>query len=108
MKIVIPGGSGQVGQILARYFHAKGDSVTVLSRSPKAATPWRTVAWDGQTLGPWTAELEGADAVIHLSGAPSTAAIPPKTAARLSIRASSRLACWASPSNRRRCRRRCG
>jgi uncharacterized protein (TIGR01777 family) len=68
MKIVIPGGSGQVGQILARYFHAKGDSVTVLSRSPKTNTPWRTIAWDGETLGPWTAELEGADAVIHLSG----------------------------------------
>lgn len=68
MKIVIPGGSGQVGQILARYFHARGDSVTVLSRSPKATAPWRTIAWDGETLGPWTAELEGADAVIHLSG----------------------------------------
>lgn len=68
MKIVIPGGSGQVGQILARYFHAKGDSVTVLSRSPKTTTPWRTILWDGKTLGPWTAELEGADAVIHLSG----------------------------------------
>ncbi len=67
MKIVIPGGSGQVGQILAHYFHAKGDSVTVLSRSLKSS-PWRTVSWDGETLGPWTAELEGADAVIHLSG----------------------------------------
>jgi hypothetical protein len=28
MKFVIPGGSGQVGHILARYFHARGHAVT--------------------------------------------------------------------------------
>jgi uncharacterized protein len=67
MKLLLPGGSGQVGTILARYFHARGHDVVVLSRAPKAA-PWRTVRWDGKTLGLWAAELEGADAVIHLSG----------------------------------------
>lgn len=40
MKIVIPGGSGQVGTILARAFHRDGHEVVVLSRSPGAA-PWR-------------------------------------------------------------------
>jgi uncharacterized protein (TIGR01777 family) len=68
MRIVLPGGSGQVGQILARHFHAQGHAVTVLSRSPKPA-PWQTLRWDGATLEPsWTRTLEGADAVIHLSG----------------------------------------
>ncbi len=68
MRIVIPGGSGQVGTIIARHLHAKGDEVTVLSRAPKPA-PWRTLSWDGRTLDPaWTSMLEGADAVIHLSG----------------------------------------
>ena len=68
MRIVIPGGSGQVGTILARHLHAKGDEVTVLSRTPKPA-PWRTLPWDGRTLSPaWTKTLEAADAVIHLSG----------------------------------------
>jgi uncharacterized protein (TIGR01777 family) len=68
LKIVLPGGSGQVGTILARHFHAQGHDVTVLSRSPKL-TPWRTLQWDGATLDPsWTQALEGADAVIHLSG----------------------------------------
>ena len=57
MKIVIPGGSGQVGRILARHFHAKGDEVTVLSRSPQPA-PWRVIAWDGATRGDWIVELE--------------------------------------------------
>ena len=49
MKIVIPGGSGQVGTILARAFHGRGDHVVVLSRRA-AARPWRVVAWDGATL----------------------------------------------------------
>jgi uncharacterized protein (TIGR01777 family) len=31
--------------------------------------PWRTAAWDGRKADPaWTRHLEGADAVIHLSG----------------------------------------
>jgi uncharacterized protein (TIGR01777 family) len=67
LKIVLAGGTGQVGTILARAFHAGGDDVVVLSRSPHRA-PWRTVAWDAKTLGPWTAELEGADVVMGLAG----------------------------------------
>lgn len=39
----------------------------VLSRKP-AEAPWRIVGWDGETLGEWTAEIEGADAVINLAG----------------------------------------
>ena len=67
MKILIPGGSGQVGTILARAFHGEGHEVVVLSRAPRTA-PWRVVAWDGRTLGAWTHELDGADVVINLAG----------------------------------------
>ena len=67
MKIVIPGGSGQVGQILARHFHARGHMVTVLSRSPRPA-PWRVVSWDGATPGGWISELEQSDVCINLAG----------------------------------------
>jgi NAD dependent epimerase/dehydratase family enzyme len=68
VRIVIPGGSGQVGTILARHLHAAGHRVTVLSRNPKPA-PWQTLRWDGATLSPsWTDSLEDAGAVIHLSG----------------------------------------
>lgn len=67
MKIPIVGGSGQVGRILARHFHANGDAVTVLSRSPQPA-PWRVVAWDGLAPGDWVAELERSDVVINLTG----------------------------------------
>lgn len=67
MKIVIPGGSGQVGGILARHYHARGDEVVVFSRHP-ASAPWRVVAWDAETLGPWAPECDGADVVINLAG----------------------------------------
>lgn len=68
MKVVIPGGSGHVGTLLARAFHERGDEVVVLSRTQSNARPWRTVAWDGETLGPWTTEFENADAIINLTG----------------------------------------
>lgn len=67
MRIVIPGGTGQVGTVLARAFHARGDDVVVLSRSPQPA-PWRVVQWDAKTLGDWAEELEAADVVINLAG----------------------------------------
>jgi len=67
MKLVIPGGSGQVGTLLARTFQQDGHEVVVLSRSA-ATTPWRTVRWDAATLGSWADELDGADAVINLAG----------------------------------------
>lgn len=67
LRIVLPGGSGQVGRMLAQFFQARGHHVTVLTRGPYTA-PWPTVHWDGKTLGPWVETLEGADVCIHLSG----------------------------------------
>jgi uncharacterized protein len=67
MKIVIPGGSGQIGTILARAFHRDGHDVVVLSRRP-LVRPWRVVVWDATTLGAWTSALDGCDVVINLAG----------------------------------------
>ncbi|WP_353066389.1 DUF1731 domain-containing protein [Tunturibacter psychrotolerans] len=67
MKIVIPGGAGQVGHLLARHFHAQGHNVIVFSRTAHPA-PWRVVPWDGLTLGPWVAELEQSHICINLAG----------------------------------------
>jgi uncharacterized protein (TIGR01777 family) len=67
MKIIIPGGTGQIGTALAGLLYAEGHEVIVLSRNP-ASTPWRTMRWEGQSLGPWATEFEGADAVINLAG----------------------------------------
>ena len=72
MKIVLPGGSGQVGRVLARAFAADGHDVTVLSRYGPPIWPdepeWRTVTWDARTGGDWEATFEGADVVINLTG----------------------------------------
>lgn len=66
MKIVIPGGTGQVGAILARALRARGDDVVVLGRG--TSTDPHVVAWDGRTLGAWVREIDGADVVINLAG----------------------------------------
>ena len=67
MRVVIPGGSGHVGTILARDFHHEGHEVVVLSRRPQTGA-WRFVEWDGATLGAWQREIDGADVVINLAG----------------------------------------
>ncbi|HEV2027000.1 MAG TPA: TIGR01777 family oxidoreductase [Candidatus Dormibacteraeota bacterium] len=67
MRIVISGGSGQVGQILARHFHARGFDVATVSRHVQPAA-WSTIAWDGLRPGQWVKEIEGADVVINLAG----------------------------------------
>ncbi len=77
MKIVIPGGSGQIGAVLVRAFVADGHEVVVLSR--KSWRTWRAsaqadthsvrhVEWDSETLGRWVTEFDGADVVINLAG----------------------------------------
>ncbi|EAQ78348.1 cell division inhibitor [Blastopirellula marina DSM 3645] len=68
-RIVIAGGSGFFGISLATHLSAAGAEVVVLSRSaPPVIGPWRHVAWDARTLGPWRDELNGAAAVINLAG----------------------------------------
>lgn len=66
MKIVIAGGTGQVGAVLRRGLAAHGHELVVLSRAGSEREGH--VAWDGRTLGPWAAELDGADVVINLAG----------------------------------------
>jgi uncharacterized protein len=69
MRIVIPGGSGQVGQVLARHLSSQGHHVTVLSRTRShASSPWQTIFWDGVAAGGWQDALEGSDVCINLAG----------------------------------------
>ncbi|WP_067462283.1 TIGR01777 family oxidoreductase [Actinomadura macra] len=65
MKIVIPGGTGQVGTILDRALTAAGHDVVVLTRTPVRD---REIRWDGETLGSWTEAINGGDVVINLAG----------------------------------------
>jgi uncharacterized protein len=65
MKIIIPGGTGQLGQVLRREFENTGDEVVILTRKP---TRPGEIEWDGKTLGAWQRELDDADVVINLAG----------------------------------------
>lgn len=81
MKIVIAGGTGFLGNPLAESWAEEGHDVRVLTRSlapgvsrhdSGTGMPGVTrVGWtpDG-SAGAWAAEVEGADAVINLAGAP--------------------------------------
>ncbi|HVU18028.1 MAG TPA: TIGR01777 family oxidoreductase [Candidatus Didemnitutus sp.] len=67
-RIVLAGGSGFLGRSLARLLVARGCEPVILSRTPNSSGSVREMFWDGRTLGSWTAELEGARAVVNLTG----------------------------------------
>jgi len=68
-KIVLAGGNGYIGKVLAAYFKPIADEVIILSRRPApAAGNVITVVWDGQTEGHWTAYLDNADLLVNLCG----------------------------------------
>ncbi len=69
-RIILAGGSGLVGRLLTPFLAASGREIVVLTRNADGAnTPgMRNVAWDARSVGPWRAELEGAEAVINLTG----------------------------------------
>jgi len=66
-RIILLGGSGQVGTLLARHFHQRRDEVCVVARTTYSA-PWQVVAWNGRQIGEWVRALDGADIVINLAG----------------------------------------
>jgi uncharacterized protein len=67
LRVVIPGGAGHLGRIVAGHLHARGNAVTVLARSGVVA-PWPVASWNGTNLDDWAMELEDADVVINLAG----------------------------------------
>ncbi|MFK7930509.1 MAG: epimerase [Myxococcota bacterium] len=64
MRIVMPGGTGQVGGFVARWLQSQGHSVQIIGRS--VSDP--ALRWDARTLGDWADAIDGADAVIQLTG----------------------------------------
>jgi uncharacterized protein (TIGR01777 family) len=68
-KIILAGGSGFLGNVLASHFAASGMEVVILTRNPKQrADAIREVRWDGTTVAGWLKELEGARALVNLAG----------------------------------------
>ncbi|HEY6786688.1 MAG TPA: NAD-dependent epimerase/dehydratase family protein, partial [Trebonia sp.] len=65
MKVVIPGGTGQLGTALGRALRGGGHEVVVLTRR---AGGEGQAGWDGERLGSWAREVDGCDVVINLAG----------------------------------------
>jgi uncharacterized protein len=67
-KIILAGGTWFLGNVLSAHFAAQECEVVILTRNPRAGGGAREVRWDGQTLGEWANELDGAFALINLAG----------------------------------------
>jgi len=65
MKIVVAGGTGQVGSLFRRRAIARGHQVAILTRNPRSDGE---LAWDGKTVGAWKSAVDGSDVVINLAG----------------------------------------
>jgi len=67
--VVIPGGSGSLGQALTERLVARGDDVVVLTGGrAREADGWRAVTWDGR-FRRVAAELEWLDSSLVELGA---------------------------------------
>ncbi|GAB3634487.1 TIGR01777 family oxidoreductase [Hymenobacter arcticus] len=62
-KLVLIGGNGFLGRHVRAHFERLGYQVVSISRTGAS-----DVRWDARTLGPWAAELEGADLLVNLAG----------------------------------------
>jgi len=68
-RIVLPGGSGFLGSAIAEFYAKTGVETVVLSRRPHAPIgSIRFVRWDAKSVEDWAGELEGARAIINLTG----------------------------------------
>lgn len=68
-KLIIAGGNGFLGGVLANHFQKKFNNIVILTRHPKASHQnIRYVVWDAKTLGNWKDELNHCDVLINLTG----------------------------------------
>ena len=68
-RIVIAGGSGFIGNSLARHLTQVGWSVVILSRTGRQQeTRWEYETWDARSLGEWSRSLDGAAGLVNLVG----------------------------------------
>ncbi|MEN9523572.1 MAG: hypothetical protein RL065_1949 [Bacteroidota bacterium] len=69
-KIIIAGGSGFLGKSIIHHFDENEFEFVILSREYFDTHKKNCVVklWDGKNIGDWKSELEGAVAVINLSG----------------------------------------
>jgi len=68
-RIILAGGSGFIGNALTKAFLERECDVVILTRHPSTRTDGANeIQWDGKNGGDWSKSLEGAEAVINLTG----------------------------------------
>lgn len=68
-RIILAGGSGFLGQALAKALIARKYEVVVLTRSPRERNDGvKEVEWSVAHIGDWIKYLEGAEAIVNLTG----------------------------------------
>lgn len=68
-RVVIAGGTGFLGLSLASHLAESGYEIVLISRNrPRSKVAWQHATWDGRTVGDWSKHLEGAAALVNLSG----------------------------------------
>ncbi|MDD5140271.1 MAG: TIGR01777 family oxidoreductase [Verrucomicrobiales bacterium] len=68
-RIILAGGSGFLGNALAKKFIQRDCEVVVLTRSPRERGDGvEEIFWDAKSLGEWAKFVDGAEVVINLAG----------------------------------------
>lgn len=65
-RVILAGGSGFLGQSLSEHLATLGYESIVLSRSSRTRPGY--AHWDGASVGDWAQHLDGASAIINLTG----------------------------------------
>jgi uncharacterized protein (TIGR01777 family) len=68
-KILISGGTGSIGRLMADFLHEKGHEVCLLSRSDRNHSPYKIFRWNIKENFLDPKALESCEYIIHLAGA---------------------------------------
>ena len=68
-KVILAGGSGYVGSVLADFYSERADGIVLLTRGKSSLKGnVRSVHWNGKDVDKWAEALEGADLLVNLTG----------------------------------------
>ncbi len=67
-RIVIAGGTGFIGLSLANYLSELGYEPILMARNKPKGLKFKFIKWDAHTLDDWVNSLEGAKAIVNLTG----------------------------------------
>lgn len=68
-RIVLAGGNGYLGRILADHYKDQTEEIIIFSRAAKPQHDnVKTIVWDAKTKGDWINYIDGADMLINLCG----------------------------------------